>query len=86
MGPQVGEEGSRTPSPSFYRVSRPSPTTGRGRLLRSSADGTLQTCQPPGYWLARLLVSSAAPLSPCFGDNCVNRSSSESECSRMKTD
>ncbi len=45
MGPQVGGEGTRTPSPSFYRVSRPSPTTGRGGPILRSADGTLQACQ-----------------------------------------
>jgi hypothetical protein len=86
MGQQVGGEGTRTPSPSFYRVSRPSPTTGRGGPILRSADGTLQACQPPGHWLARLLAASAAPLSPCFGDNRVNRSSSCAECLRMKID
>ena len=84
MGPQVGGKGTTTHS--FYRVSRPSPTTGRGRLILSSAGGALQACQSPGHWLARVLASSAALLSPCFGDTRVNRSSSCSECSRMKTD
>jgi len=56
MRPQGGGEGIRTLFPSFYRVSRPSPTTGQGRLILSSANETLQACQPPGHWLARLLA------------------------------
>ena len=48
MGPQVGGEGIRTPVPFSYRVSRPSPTTGRGRLILSSAGGAVQACQPSG--------------------------------------
>jgi len=49
MGPQAGGEGIRTPFPSFYRVSRFSPTTGRGRLILSVADGALQACQRPPW-------------------------------------
>jgi len=41
MGQQVGGEGTRTPSPFFDRVSRPSPTTGRDGPILSSADGVL---------------------------------------------
>jgi proteic killer suppression protein len=44
-GSQEGGEGLTTSFPSFYRVSRPLPTTGRGCLILSSADGTLQACQ-----------------------------------------
>src|SRR5690242_14989024 len=46
-GTQGGGEGIRTPAPSFYRVSRPSPTTGWGRSIPRSADRALQACQRP---------------------------------------
>ena len=49
MGQQGGGEGIMTPFPSFYCVSRPSPTTGRGRLILSVADGALQACQRPPW-------------------------------------
>ena len=51
MGEQVGGEGLTTLS--CYRVSRPSPTTGRGRHILGTADGAVQACQRPrwrGCW------------------------------------
>jgi|CXWL01.1.fsa_nt_gi hypothetical protein len=49
MGQQVGGEGIMTPVPSFYCVSRPSPKTGRGRPILSSAGGALQAFQCPRW-------------------------------------
>ncbi len=49
MEQQVGGEGIMTPVPSFSCVSCPSPTTGRGRPILSSASGALQACQCPRW-------------------------------------
>jgi len=54
MGQQVGGEGITTPSPSFDRVSRPSPTTGAG--TPDSEFGGWGVAGVPESALARLLA------------------------------